>query len=167
MNPLFRKHFYTTLNIFFTRLVLRFFLVRRLMHSKLARKEFDYMQKQGICRVSLSSRASPRLLVSKKYGTFRPCNDYRRLNVVTKPDRYPLPHIHDFTGNLYGKIIFSKLNIVRAYHRILFAKEDIQKSAVTTPFGLFEFPVMCIGLRNAAHTFQCLVNSILFGVFGR
>jgi len=33
-----------------------------------------------------------------------------------------------------------------------------------TSFGLFEFPVMCFGLRNAAQTFQRLVNSILNGL---
>jgi len=44
------------------------------------------------------------------------------------------------------------------------AEHDIPKTAVTTPFGLFEFPVMCFGLRNAAQTFQRVVNEMLRGL---
>lgn len=75
-----------------------------------------------------------------------------------------MPYLHDFTSNLARKVIFTKLDLVRAYNQIPIATEDVHKTAVTTPFGLFEFPVMCFGLRNAAQTFQRLVNSILAGL---
>lgn len=45
------------------------------------------------------------------------------------------------------------------------AKEDIQKTAVTTLFGLFEFPSMTFGLCNAAQTFQRFVNNIIQGLY--
>jgi hypothetical protein len=41
---------------------------------------------------------------------------------------------------------------------------DIQKTAITTPFGLFEFPFMSFGLRNAAQTFQRFMDDILRGL---
>lgn len=44
------------------------------------------------------------------------------------------------------------------------AEEDIQKTAVTTPFGLSEFPSMTFGLCNAAQTFQRFVNTIIQGL---
>jgi hypothetical protein len=53
---------------------------------------------------------------------------------------------------------------VRAYHQIP-VNPDIQKSAITTPFGLFEFPFIPFGLRNPAKTFQRFTDEILRDVY--
>lgn len=131
---------------------------------KAAKEAFDQMIQEGICQPSSSDWASPIHLVATKTGGWRVCGDYRRLNAKTTPDRYPLPHIQDFAHSLQGCQIFSKIDLTRAFHQVPMAPEDRQKTAVITPFGLFEFNVMMFGLCNAAQTFQRLIDSALRGL---
>lgn len=121
---------------------------------EIVKKEFQTMTELGICRPSNSSWASPLHVVPKKNGEIRACGDYRKLNSITTPDLYPIPRLHDFTYLLANKNFFSCLDINRAYHNIPVVNEDIEKTAIITPFGLYEFPRMTFGLRNAAQTFQ-------------
>jgi len=138
------------------------FKPRQLPPEKLdaAKREFSKMMKAGIIRPSSSEWASPLHLVKKPDNTWRPCGDYRALNSITVPDRYPIPHIHHTGRNLFNCSVFSKIDLVKAYYQIPMCKEDISKTAVTTPFGLFEFIQMPFGLRNASQTFQRFMDHL-------
>ena len=139
---------------------------RRLDSEKLAiaKAEFAKMEKAGIIRRSTSAWASPLHMVPKPDGSWRPCGDYRRLNTVTTPDRYPVPHIQDFTQRLSGKAVFSQIDLVKGYYQVNMHPADIPKTAIITPFGLWEFVVMPFGMRNAGNTFQRLMDRVGAGM---
>ncbi|KAK8782600.1 hypothetical protein V5799_016059 [Amblyomma americanum] len=62
---------------------------------------------------------------------------------------YPVHHIQDFGQRIYGCHVFSVQGLVKAYTQIPVNPDDVPKTAIITPFGLFEFPFMSFGLRNA------------------
>lgn len=140
--------------------------VRRLAGDKLkaAKEDFNLLLELGVIRPSSSQWASPIHMVPKKTGGWCTTGDYRRLNAQTVPDRYAVPVPEDIFQRLHGKKIFTTIDLVRAYHQIPVAPEAVQKTAVTTPFGSFEFLGMPLGLRNATQTFQRHMDNILRGL---
>lgn len=136
--------------------------VRRLHGTKwdCAKAEIDKLLKAGIIRVSNSPYASP-IHMAPKGSTYRMTGDYRLLNGITVPDRYPLPHLFSFNEKLEGCTVFSKIDVVSAYHHVPVNEPDIPKTAIITPFGLYEYVYMPFGLRNAASTYQRLMDQIM------
>jgi hypothetical protein len=108
--------------------------------------------------------SAPLHMVMKPDGTWRPCGNYRRLNLATTPDTYPLPNIQDLSSRLHGCSIFSKLDLRKGYYQIPVQEGDIHKTAVITPFGLWEFLRMPFGLRNAGQSFQSFMDEVLSGL---
>ena len=139
---------------------------RRLDSTKLAaaKEEFQKLEKEGIVRRSDSEWASPLHMVRKSDGTWRPCGDFRRLNLLSETDCYPLPNMTDITSSLAGTTIFSKLDLKKGYHQIPVHPADVKKTAIITPFGLFEFLRMPFGLKNAGMTFQRFIDRVLAGL---
>jgi hypothetical protein len=114
---------------------------RRLDPDKLrkAEAEFRELEAAGIIRHSDSPWSSLLHMVRKKDISWRPCGDYCRLNLATTHDRYPLPSILDLSNKLHGCKFSSCIDLVKGYHQIPMAAQDIAKTAIITPFGLFEY----------------------------
>jgi hypothetical protein len=79
---------------------------------------------------------------------------------VTIRNKYPLPRIDDLFDQLKGAFVFLKIDIWSGYHQLKVRKEDVQKTALTTWYGHFEFMVMPFGLTNAPFVFMDLMNMV-------
>jgi cleavage and polyadenylation specificity factor subunit 1 len=130
----------------------------------IAKAEFDAILRDGPARRSESSWSSALHIMPKKDNGWRPCGDYRALNARTIPDLNPVHHIQDYSHHPSGCCFLSKIDLLRAYNQIPVHPDDVQKTAITTPFGLFEFLFMSFGLRNATQTFQRFMDDIMRGL---
>ena len=110
--------------------------------------------------------SSPLHLAPKCDGSLRPCGDYRALNDRTLLDHYPLPNLRHFSANLKGARVFSKVDMVKSYHQIPLSRQSSAKTTVLSPWGPYRFLRLAMGLRNAAQSFQKLMNSVLDGLEG-
>ena len=65
----------------------------------------------------------------------------------------PPPHMEDLSARLSGKTVFSNLDLRKGYYQVPVSPKDFEKTAVITPFGLYEFLWMPFGVRNRVHQF--------------
>jgi hypothetical protein len=74
--------------------------------------------------------------------------------------------MQDLSNSLHGCTVFSKIDLVKGYHQIPVATEDIPKTAIITLFGLFEYLFTHFGLSTAAQTFQRMMDCPTDGLEG-
>ncbi|CAG9093180.1 unnamed protein product [Plutella xylostella] len=123
--------------------------------------KIDDMLYNDIIEECDSPWASPVILVAKENNDVRVCVDYRRLNEITTPDRYPLPRMDDLLHQAKAMPFMSTLDLRSGYWQIKVDTADQDQTAFVSPFGTYKFKRMPFGLRNAPATFQRLMDRLI------
>ena len=124
-----------------------------------ARKIVQDMVAKGILAPSNSPWGSPMILIPKRDDEqqiigWRFVVDYRALNAVTLPHRYPLPRIDALLEQAAQGRIFSGFDLTDGFYQMNMSPEAQDISAVTTPFGSFNWTAMAMGLAGSPTRFQ-------------
>ena len=116
-----------------------------------------------IIEPSQSVWSSPVVPIRKKDGAIRLCVDYRKLNEVTRPDKFPLPNLSDAVFGLYGVKYFTTFDMIKGYYQVPLDEESRQYTAFSTPRRHWQFKRLSFGLKNAPSAFQRTMQSVLSG----
>jgi hypothetical protein len=117
---------------------------------------------KGFIVISAAEIASPVLFIRKSNKGLRFYIDYRKLNGLTKKDKYLLPLIDETLARLGYTKFFIKLDIRQAFYRIRIKEEDKDFTTFRTRFGSFKYRVMPFGLTKGPASYQHYINDVLF-----
>jgi hypothetical protein len=123
--------------------------------------------RQGVVRPSKSPYASPAFLVPKKEGGFRLVVDYRKVNSKVVFDSYPLPTIEQALEQFGGAAVFSVLDLNSAYFQIPLSSKSRRVTAFCTPFGLFEFNKLPMGISVGCQGLSRVIDELFADLKGK
>jgi Reverse transcriptase (RNA-dependent DNA polymerase) len=123
----------------------------------------------GRIRPSNSDYVSPAFIVPKANPTVLPrwVNDYRKLNLNTIADNHLLPLVEDILHDCAGHSFYGKIDMTNSFFQTRMHPDSIKFTAVNTPFGLYKWLVMPMGLRNSPAVHQRHVTSALRDLIGQ
>ncbi|KAK5854605.1 hypothetical protein PBY51_004785 [Eleginops maclovinus] len=128
---------------------------------KIVQAELQAMLEMGVIEESTSDWCCPVVLVHKPDGSIRFCVDYRRVNEVSKFDAYPMPRVDELLDRLGTARFYTTLDLTKGYWQIPLSPESKEKTAFSTPYGLYQFVTLPFGLFGAPATFQRLMDRVL------
>lgn len=120
------------------------------------------MLEKGVIERSTSPWSSPTIIVKKKDGKPRFCNDCRKLNEASEKDAYPLPYISHILDQLRQANYFSTIDLKQGYWQVPLTPESKPLTAFTVSGrDLFQYRVMPFGLHSTPATFQPLLDLVI------
>lgn len=130
------------------------------------KRDLERALDNGRLRPSTSPYASACFVIPKKNGKLRWVNDYRILNANTVKDRTPVPDVDQILYAAADAQFWASIDCSDAFWQTPMHEDDIEKTAIKTPWGLFEWTVMPQGLCNAPATHQARINEALRHLIG-
>jgi hypothetical protein len=110
--------------------------------------------------------SNPVIVPKKNIDVQRVCVDYMSLHKHCPKDPFPLPRIDQIIDSTAGCARLSFLDAYSGYNQIKLKKEDEEKTAFITPYGVFCYQVMPLDLENAGATYQRMMQNCLGSQIG-
>jgi len=130
------------------------------------KKMVNELLEQGVVRPSKSQYASPAFLIDKNSGGSRLVVDYRKVNAKIIFDSYPLPTIDQAFQQFNGAVVFSVLDLNSAYYQTPLSAHSRRVTAFCTPFGLFEFNKLPMGISVGSQGLSRVVDELFADLKG-
>jgi hypothetical protein len=127
---------------------------------KVLREFVEDLIKKGVVRPSKSPYASPTFLLSRAEGGYRMVVDYRKVNKKIGFDSYPLSSLDQVFQCFSGATIFSVLDLNSAYFQIPLTERSINITAFCTPFGLYEFAKLPMGISVVCQGLSKVIDQL-------
>jgi hypothetical protein len=86
----------------------------------------------------------------------------RKLNVITKKNRYTLPRITELRDRLVRAKYFTKCDLLETYHRVRMKKGDKWKIIFRIRYELFEYLIISFGLTGLLAIYQIFINAAFY-----
>ncbi|HKT21565.1 MAG TPA: reverse transcriptase family protein, partial [Nitrososphaerales archaeon] len=135
---------------------------------RLAPDDADYLQQElralreaTLIRPSSSPWSSPTFVVRSAGHRPRKVVDYRKVNLLTVGDNYPLPDIHGIFDGLGTSTYFGTSDLKSGFLQVLVEEASVPITAFTSPYGLYDYLRAAFGLKNCPSHFMRCMDSIL------
>ncbi|KAL7072075.1 hypothetical protein ACQ4LE_008796 [Meloidogyne hapla] len=128
------------------------------------KQHIDQLLKAGVMIESNTPWVTPFVVVQKKDGGIRPCLDFRKLNEVMIPDRYPLPRLDAIMEKIGNCNYYSSIDLASGYMQIKLSDETSWKCGVITEDNVYQMKYMPFGLKNATAAFSRAMAVVLCGL---
>ena len=89
------------------------------------------------------------------------CTDYRKVNVLSKMDLFPIPRMEDCIDPIGNAKYITKCDLLKGCWCVILPERAKEISTFVTPDGLYQYKVMPFGIKNSQATFQRLLNMCL------
>ncbi len=129
--------------------------------QKVKKYLIEHLNKEFIF-FSFASYVSLILFAEKKDESLRFCVDYRKLNALTKRNRYPLPLIDETLACIQESKYLTRLNIIAAFNKLRMHSGSEDLTIFITFFDSYKYHVMLFELINESTFYQHYMNDVLF-----
>lgn len=132
------------------------------IHEEKLQSEIQRFIDLGILKRTLNSEwAAPAFLIPKKDGKVRFICDFRQLNERIKKKPYPIPAISELLGKMEQFTYVTAIDVSLGYHHIRLTKKAQELCTITTPYGLYSYTRLPMGLATAPSIFQDKIHELL------